>query len=112
VSPDAPFLKGADLLVMADCVPVAHPSIHRDLVKGKVVMIGCPKFDDVQAHIDKFADIFSKAGVKSVTCAMMEVPCCSSLPAIVRKGMEKAGKDIPIKEMVVGKRGNLAEAGS
>ena len=110
ISPTAPFLKGADLLIMADCVSVAHPSIHSHFLKGKTVMTGCPKFDDADEHVQKFADIFSTAGIKSVTCAVMEVPCCSSLPGIVKKGMEKAGKNIPFKEVIIGRRGDIVAA--
>ena len=110
ISPNAPFLKGADLLIMADCVSVAHPSIHSHFLKGKTVMIGCPKFDDADELVQKFADIFSTADINSVTCAVMEVPCCSSLPGIVKKGMEKAGKNIPVKEIVIGRRGEIAAA--
>ncbi len=105
----APFLKGADLLVLADCCGVAIPTLHRDLLKGRVVMIGCPKFDDVQEYIDKFADIFNTADIKSVMAVVMEVPCCSGLPMIVKKGMEAAGKDIPIEELVISTRGKILE---
>ena len=107
IPPNAPFLKGADLLIMADCVSVAHPRVHSHFLKGKTVMTGCPKFDDADEHVQKFADIFSVADIKSVTCAVMEVPCCSSLPGIVKKGMEKAGKNIPFKEAVIGRRGEI-----
>lgn len=103
----APFLKGADLLVLADCTAVAFPTLHRDLMKGKVVMMGCPKFDDVQEYVQKFADIFKTAGIKSVTVAVMEVPCCSGMPAIVKKGMETANKKVPIKEIVLSLRGKI-----
>ena len=105
----APFLKGADLLVLADCTAVAFPSLHRDWIKGKVVMMGCPKFDDVQEYAEKFADIFRTAGIKSVTVAVMEVPCCSGMPAIVKKGMDMAGKKVPIKEMVLSLRGKVLQ---
>jgi len=103
----APFLKGAELLVLADCTAVAFPSLHRDLMKGKVVMIGCPKFDDVQEYVEKFADIFKTAGIKSVTTVVMEVPCCSGMPAIVKKGMEMADKKVPMKEMVLSLMGKI-----
>ncbi|HOO89733.1 MAG TPA: 4Fe-4S dicluster domain-containing protein [Syntrophales bacterium] len=103
----APFLKGADLLVLADCTAVAFPTLHRDLLKGKVVMMGCPKFDDVQDYIRKFADIFRTANIKSVTTVVMEVPCCSGLPMIVKKGMESAGKEIPMEEVVLSTRGTI-----
>ncbi|MBW2544177.1 MAG: 4Fe-4S binding protein [Deltaproteobacteria bacterium] len=107
VPPSAPFLKGADLLVLADCTAVAFPTLHRDLLKGKVVMMGCPKFDDIQDYINRFADIFKTAGIKSVTTVIMEVPCCSGLPVMVRKGMEAAGREIPMEEIILSTRGKI-----
>ncbi len=109
VPPDAPFLKNADLLVVADCAPAAYPSFHNDFVRGKVVMMGCPKFDDAPAYIEKFAEIFKKAGVRSVTCVYMEVPCCSGLPVIVKKAMAAAGVQIPYEEAIIGRRGSRLE---
>ncbi len=109
IPPNAPFLKGADLLVLADCVPVAFPGLHQELLQGKAVMIGCPKFDDAQEYIDKFAAIFRTAGIKSVTTVVMEVPCCSGLPAMVRKGLEAAGTGIPMRQLVVSTRGEVVD---
>jgi len=111
VPSSAPFLKGADLLVAADCVPVAYAAFHRDLLPGKAVLIGCPKFDDVQDYIARFAAIFKEADIKSVTVVTMEVPCCSGLPAIVGKGMQAAGVKMPIKELVVSARGQIINDG-
>ena len=88
VPPTAPFLKNADLLVLADCVPVAFPTLHRDFLDGKAVMMGCPKFDDVQHYIEKFAQVCKLSDIKSITSVVMEVPCSSALPMIVKKGME------------------------
>jgi NAD-dependent dihydropyrimidine dehydrogenase PreA subunit len=105
VPPAAPFLKGANLLVAADCVPVAYPNFHSGLLSGKAVMIGCPKFDDVREYIYKFAEIFRDANIRSVTVADMEVPCCSKLPMIVKKGMEIAGKDVPMEEIIITTQG-------
>ncbi|MBT8338975.1 MAG: 4Fe-4S ferredoxin [Desulfatitalea sp.] len=109
VPPTAPFLKGADLLVAADCVPVALPSFHQELLQGKTVMLGCPKFDDSQAYVDRFAEIFKTAGIKSITAVVMEVPCCDGLPLIVKQGMEKAGVHLPINKVVVSTRGKILE---
>jgi len=103
----APFLKGADILVLADCCGVSFPTLHNDFLKGKAVLMGCPKFDDIQSYIDKFAEIFSVAQIKSVTSMVMEVPCCSGLPMIVQKGMEKAGVNLPIKEVIISTRGKI-----
>jgi Pyruvate/2-oxoacid:ferredoxin oxidoreductase delta subunit len=107
VPPTAPFLKGADLLVAADCTPLAYPNFHRDFLNGKVVMLGCPKFDDAQAYIQKFADIFNTAGVKSVEVVTMEVPCCQGLPMIVKKGLEISGKKIPLSQVIISTRGDV-----
>jgi len=103
----APFLKGAELLILADCTAVAFPTLHRDLIKGKVVMMGCPKFDDTALYVEKFAAIFRTAAIKSVTTVVMEVPCCSGLPVIVRKGMEAAEKDLPLREIVLSLQGKI-----
>jgi len=107
VPPQAPFLKGADLLVLADCVPVAYASLHDTFLKGKAVMMGCPKFDDAQHYIDKFAEICRVSDVKSITTVIMEVPCCSALQMIVKKGMAESGVQIPLEEVVISTRGKV-----
>lgn len=107
VPPTAPFLKGADLLVLADCVPVAFPTLHRDFLKGKVVMLGCPKFDNTEAYIEKFAQIARHSGIRSITAVVMEVPCCAALPVIVKKGLKLAGATIPMEEVVISVRGKI-----
>ena len=107
VPANAPFLKGADLLILADCAPVALPDLHRNFLKGKVVLMGCPKFDDVQDYINRFAEIFNNAGIKSISVVTMEVPCCSGLPMIVKKGMEVSKKKISVEEVVISARGKI-----
>ncbi len=107
VPPIAPFLKGADLLIAADCVPVAYPNFHQDFLKEKVVMVGCPKFDDVEGYIRKFTDIFKTADIKSITSVVMEVPCCSGLPVILQRAMDAAGKKIPMEQVVISTRGEI-----
>lgn len=109
VPPTAPFLKNADLLVVSDCAPVAYPNFHHDFVKGKVVLMGCPKLDNASEYVSKFAEIFSKSDIRSITVLDMEVPCCSALPLIVQKGMKEAGKSIPLEDIVVGVRGNIVK---
>lgn len=103
----APFLKDADLVIAADCVPVAYPSFHRDFLAGKAVMIGCPKFDDTQGYVDKLTDVFKKSGIKRITAVIMEVPCCSGLPHIIQKALENSGMDIPFSQVTVSARGEI-----
>jgi len=107
IPPNAPFLKNADILVAADCTPVAYPEFHKDFLKGRAVLIGCPKFDDTEEYINKFTEIFKYAGIRSVTVLIMEVPCCSKLPVIVRQGMELSGKKISMEIIVVNSRGKI-----
>ena len=107
VPPTAPFLKNADLLVLADCVPVAFPTLHRDFLQGKAVMMGCPKLDNAESYIHKFTQIFQVAGIRSITAVVMEVPCCSGLPMIVKRALEASGADIPMQEVVVSTRGEI-----
>lgn len=107
VPASAPFLKGADLLVAADCVPVALPTFHRDLLAGKVVMLGCPKFDEVESYVQKFTEIFAAGVLNSVTIAIMEVPCCGSMRGIIREAMTRSGRSLPVQEVVVSTRGEI-----
>jgi Fe-S-cluster-containing hydrogenase component 2 len=109
VPPHAPFLEEADLLVAADCVPVAYPDFHRDLLQGRKVMIGCPKFDDLHSYLLKFAEIFANVEIRSVTVAVMQVPCCQSLPVVVQKALEMAGKHVPIEKVVISLEGEIVQ---
>ena len=103
----APYLKDADLLIAADCVPFSYPDFHQDLLKGKVLVIGCPKLDAATIYEEKLAEIFKLNNIKSVTVAHMEVPCCFGLNQIVNEALRLSGKKIPLKEITVGIRGDL-----
>jgi Fe-S-cluster-containing hydrogenase component 2 len=105
----APFLQGADLLIAADCTPVAYPDFHTRLLPGKAVLIGCPKLDNVEEYLQKFVEIFSQANIRSITVVDMEVPCCSKLPALVRHALTLAGKEIPFEELVIGVKGEIID---
>jgi ferredoxin len=107
----APFLKDAELLVLADCVPVAYPHLHRDFLPGKSVLMGCPKLDAVEDYIQKFTDMFKTNNIRNITVAYMEVPCCSGLPRILELAMKEAGKNIPLRQVVVSTRGEILSWG-
>jgi ferredoxin len=109
VPPHAPYLKGADLLVCADCVPFAYPNFHDDFIRGRVALVGCPKLDDAEAYVDKLADIFSQNEIASVTVAHMEVPCCFGLGRVVRAAIEKSGKDLNVHDVTVTTKGEIKE---
>jgi len=105
VTPKAPFFEGADLLIIADCVPVASPDWQGTLLKGEIVLIGCPKFDDVPAYLKKLTDIFRDNTVKHVTIVHMEVPCCSGLAGLVQRAINDSGKKIPMDRLVLSVEG-------
>lgn len=105
VPPTAPFLANADLLIAADCVPIAYAGFHQDLLSGRVVMMGCPKFDDGDSYVQKITEILNVSGVKSVMVAIMEVPCCQGMAAIVKKAVEATGTTIPVEVSVISTKG-------
>jgi NAD-dependent dihydropyrimidine dehydrogenase PreA subunit len=105
--PTAPFFQGADLLLAADCVPFAYPDFHRDFLRGRAVAVACPKLDDADAHYRKLVDLFRYGGLKSVTVARMEVPCCGGLSAMTRHALKESGSSIPLREIVVGRHGEI-----
>ncbi len=106
VPPNAPYFEGADLLIAADCVPFAYAKFHDDLLKGKVVLVGCPKLDDTEYYGEKLAEIFRENNIKSVTVARMEVPCCGGIVMAAKKALAESGKKIPLTEVVIGIKGN------
>ena len=105
VSPSAPYFHGCDLLVAADCTAYALGSFHADLLKGKALVIACPKLDDTAGYVDKLAELIAHNTIYSLTAAIMEVPCCSGLSRIVSEAIEKSGKSIAVRTMVIGTDG-------
>jgi NAD-dependent dihydropyrimidine dehydrogenase PreA subunit len=101
--------KDADVLLAADCVSYAMGDFHDRLLKGKTLAIACPKLDDPQGYVDKLAGIFAEGGVKSLTIARMEVPCCGGLERIVQAAMDQAGVSIPLTVVVVAVDGAIQE---
>ena len=107
VPPRAPFLQGTDLLLTAQCVPFTYAGFHQDFLRDHSLLIACPKLDDFQAHLQKLTNILSQSDIKSLTVVHMEVPCCSGLLHMARKAIEFSGKDIPLKEVTIGVRGEV-----
>ena len=105
--PYAPFLKEADLLIAADCVPFAYPNFHQDFLKNRVLTVGCPKLDDVSLYRNKLAEIFRTANIKSLTIVNMEVPCCFGLKRLVDEAMELSGAKIPLHQVTISIKGEI-----
>ncbi len=111
VPPFAPYLDNADILIAADCVPFAYPSFHDKLLKGKVLLVGCPKLDDTSVYAEKIAAVLKNNNIKSVTYAHMEVPCCFGLINIIKEAINQSGKDVPFKEITVSIKGEILKGG-
>jgi Pyruvate/2-oxoacid:ferredoxin oxidoreductase delta subunit len=108
ISPAAPYFHGADLLVAADCTAFALGSFHSDLLKGRKMVIACPKLDDTSPYVDKLATLIRDAGLQSVTVAIMTVPCCTGLEKMVERAVADSGVDIPMRTVVIGIDGQTA----
>ena len=107
VAPSAPFLRGSDMVLAADCVPFAYPGFHRDFLKNKTLLVACPKLDDFQAHLTKLTEVLSRSEPKSLTVVTMEVPCCSGLVYMAKEAIKQSGKDIPINTVTIGIKGDV-----
>ena len=109
VSPTAPWLRDADLLVTADCVPFAYANYHRDFLAGRAVVVGCPKLDDLQAHAMKLKAIFETARPRSVTVLQMEVPCCGGIVRATEFAMQAAGSTAPMEVVTITTDGKVRQ---
>lgn len=109
VSPNAPYFAGADLLLVADCVPFAMGGFHNTLLKEHAVAIGCPKLDDVESHIEKVQAILEGNELNSFSVVHMEVYCCAGLTAIARKAITRSGKPMAFEDITVGVQGDILQ---
>ncbi|MBU1600190.1 hypothetical protein KKG61_08850 [bacterium] len=105
VHPQAPYFDGADLIITADCVPFAYANFHQNFLKGRAVVIGCPKLDDVKLYQQKLGEIFHQSNLKSIKIIHMEVPCCFGLHHLVKTALTSSGKNIPLEQVVIGIKG-------
>lgn len=106
VSPVAPYFRGADVLVAADCTAYAYGDFHRDYMADKVTIIGCPKLDEVD-YADKLTDIFSRNDIASVTVTRMEVPCCGGIERAVREAIRRCGKKVACRVVIISTDGRV-----
>ena len=97
---NAPYFDGCDLLIAADCTAYAYGSFHRDFIRGKVTLIGCPKLDEGD-YAEKLSAILAQNEVKSVTVARMTVPCCGGIQRAAEAAVAASGKNIPLQVAVI-----------
>ncbi|MGE5633386.1 MAG: ATP-binding protein [Caulobacteraceae bacterium] len=105
----APYFENADLLITADCVPFAYPNYHLDLLKGKKVVVGCPKLDDLEYYVEKLTNIVKNNSIKSITVAFMEVPCCGGIVRTAEIALQASGKNIPLNKVLISINGEATK---
>lgn len=107
VPPEASYFQGAELILVADCVPFAYANFHADFLKEKAIAIGCPKLDDLNAYVSKVTQILEGSNIKSLKVVHMEVPCCSGLIHIAQQALSNSGKDIPFETVKIEIKGEI-----
>ncbi len=107
VPPTAPYLAGADLLLVADCVPFAMGDFHSQFLTGRSIVVGCPKLDDTDFYVDKLTDIIKQNKLNSLTVVHMEVPCCSGLTRIATQAVAASGLQLAFDDVTISLQGNI-----
>jgi Pyruvate/2-oxoacid:ferredoxin oxidoreductase delta subunit len=108
VQPGAPFFKNKELVVLSTCAPVASADVHWRFIRGRGVVVGCPKLDDTEGYAQKLGSILADSTIPKVIVVRMEVPCCGGLSAIVKSAVQLSGRtDLIAEEVTVGLDGNI-----
>jgi NAD-dependent dihydropyrimidine dehydrogenase PreA subunit len=108
INPAAAYFAGADLLVAADCAAFSYGNFHNDFIKGRKVVIACPKLDQGKdIYVQKLVRLINEAKVNTITAVIMEVPCCGGLSQMVQMAVQQASRKVPVKEIVVGIKGEV-----
>jgi hypothetical protein len=107
LSPQHPILKDSKLLLLADCIGPSYSGLHEDFIKGKVVVMVCPKFEDYETNLEKLTMMLANNSIKEVSVVHMEVPCCGGLARITQQAHQASGKDIPLRNYVIGVQGEI-----
>ncbi|RNC29803.1 MAG: Ferredoxin-2 [Candidatus Dichloromethanomonas elyunquensis] len=107
INPHVSYLRGADILVAADCTAYAHAAFHEKFMKGRITLIGCPKLDDNQYYAEKIAEILEKNHPQTMKLVRMDVPCCGGIVRAVKDAIRKTGMSIPYSEVTLNSQGQV-----
>lgn len=108
INPNASYFHRADLLIAADCVAYSMAGFHSSFLKGKSLVIACPKLDrNTEIYVEKLKILIDKARINTITVMMMEVPCCGGLLHMIRAALEGASEKVPVKQIIVSIRGEV-----
>lgn len=107
INPGAAYLRNADLLISADCAAYAYGNFHEEFIKGRITIIGCPKFDDQAENKARIIEILKRNEIRSITVVRMEVPCCSGLTSVVKESIVEAEKEVEYREITISTEGKI-----
>lgn len=108
INPAASYFNNADLLIAADCAGFAYGNFHNDFIKGRKMVIACPKLDTgKEIYIQKMTRLIDEARVNTITVVVMEVPCCGGLSQMVQMATQAASRKVPVKEVMISIRGEV-----
>lgn len=108
VPPVAPFFKDRELVVLSTCAPSASPDVNWRFIRGRSIVIACPKLDRTEGYVEKLTDILKSNGIPKVIIVRMEVPCCGGLTMMVKEAARKSGRsDLVVEEATIGLNGDL-----
>jgi NAD-dependent dihydropyrimidine dehydrogenase PreA subunit len=108
LNPQASYFRNADVVLAADCAAFAMGNFHSRFLKGKSLAIACPKLDtSKESYIQKLSSMIADTKINSLTVVMMEVPCCGGLLQMAQTARTDAGRNIPIKQAIVGLQGEV-----
>lgn len=110
IPPHASFIQDNDVLLVADCVGYALGDFHKEYLRGKCLVIACPKLDtNIDSYLQKLTTFIDDAHISSLTVMTMQVPCCRGLLALAQQAASQASRKIPIRSIVVGIKGTIIE---
>lgn len=105
---NAPYFDGANLLIAADCTAYAYGNFHKDFIRNRVTIVGCPKLDMVD-YTEKLTAILANNNIKSLTIVRMEVPCCGGIEMAAKRALQASGKFIPWQVVTISTDGRILD---
>jgi NAD-dependent dihydropyrimidine dehydrogenase PreA subunit len=106
VSPRAPFLANARVLLAADCVPVAVANFQ-ELIRGRVAVIACPKFESPEEQLERLTALLTGNDVRELMVLRMQVPCCGGIVSAAREACTRAGFRGTLVERTISLEGEM-----
>ena len=108
ISPMASQYRNSDLLVAADCVGFSYPDFHKDFLKGKSLVIACPKLDsNKEVYLSKLISLVDDAEIKSISVLIMQVPCCGGIVKLAQQALNFTKREVPLFMTMIGIQGEI-----